>query len=79
MPRAYAPSRTGSSQSKLEGPIVRFPRGPHRFAHAYDRDVRLRHEVQVDIKAFVRPILEVIGGSEKDAIGRSRHVSGPSF
>ena len=68
MPRAWAPSRTGCSQLEVELAVARFPRRPHRLAHADDVEVGGTHQVEIAVEVEVRLVLGVVGGAEPQRV-----------
>jgi hypothetical protein len=64
----------GLQPVEVEASVLRLPRRPDGFADADDREVRLRHEVEVGLEAFLGLVFVVVGGTEEHAPGSFRHL-----
>ena len=76
-----APPR-GSVENRLEPvqielAVLRFPGRPDRLTDSDDREVRLLHEIEIDIEPVIRLVLVVVRRTEQHAVGTGRQRPTP--
>src|SRR3954452_19179957 len=62
---------------QIELAVLRFPGRPDRLTDSDDREVRLLHEIEVDVQPVIRLVLVVVGRTEQHPVGTGRHRPTP--
>src|SRR3954453_15343654 len=62
---------------QIELAVLRFPGRPDRLTDSDDREVRLLHEIEIDIQPVIRLVLVVVSRTEQHAVGTGRNGTTP--
>ena len=74
-PRGTVENRLEPVQIELA--VLRFPGRPDRLTDSDDREVRLLHEIEIDIQPVIRLVLVVVSRTEQHAVGTGQHRPTP--
>src|SRR6187431_1167671 len=67
----------GLEPVQIELAALRFPGRPDRLTDSDDREVRLLHEIEIDIEPVIRLVLVVVRRTEQHAVGTGQRRPSP--